>query len=67
MLRNNECLSFNKCTPRYHITTNGVAPISADKHAHRTYNFSIRSDARQTLETLALKLFTVANLRDELS
>ena len=55
------------CFSRYHITTNGVAPISADKHAHRTYNFSIRSDARQTLETLALKLFTVANLRDELS
>ena len=52
------------CFSRYHITTNGVAPISADKHAHRTYNFSIRSDARQTLET---KLFTVANLRDELS
>ena len=37
------------------------------KHTHTTHNSSIRSDKGLTLETSALKLFTVANLRNQLS
>ena len=49
------------CFFRHHIPTNSVAQFFAYKHTHTTHNFSIRSDERLTLETSALKLFTVTS------
>ena len=50
---------------RHHIPINSVAQFSAYKHT--THNSSIRSEKGLKLKTLALKLFTVANLRYQLS
>ena len=51
----------------HHIYTKSVAPFPAYKHIHATHNSSIHSDEGLTLETSALKLFTVANLHYQLS
>ena len=55
---------------RHHISTKSVAPLSAYKHTHNphtTHNSSNRSDEGLTLETWAFNLFTVTNLRFQLS
>ena len=52
---------------RHHIYTKSVASFPAYKYTHTTHNSSIHSDEGLTLETSALKLFTVANLHYHLS
>ena len=52
---------------RYHIPTNSAALFSANKPTHTTHNSYNRSDEGLTLETTAFKLFTVVNLRYQLS
>ena len=52
---------------RHYIPTNSVAPFSTYQQTHTNHNSSIRSNEGQTLETSASKLFTVANLRYQLS
>ena len=51
---------------RHHIPTNNVAPLSTYKPTHNHNSFN-RSDEELTLETSAFTLFTVANLRFQLS